>query len=225
MRSPVATEPVKLTKRVRGSSTSASPMPSVGAGEQVDDAGGPARLLDALHEHAGDDGRDARRLEDDVLPAATGPMALPTRIASGKFHGGMTSPTPIGSSVVTFSSPGYGCVTRGSSSSSACARVVLDEVDRLGDVGVGLAVVLAGLVGLPGAELELAAAHDRRERHSARARAAAGQRDHTGKPASAAAKARSTSAAPAIAARPTTREGRTGRRSRRSRRSRRARRR
>ena len=43
-----------------------------------------------------------------VFPAATGAAADPARIASGKFHGGITTPAPIGWRVVTFSSPSWG---------------------------------------------------------------------------------------------------------------------
>ncbi len=31
-----------------------------------------------------------------VLPATTGPTVVPVRIASGKFHGGITRPAPNG---------------------------------------------------------------------------------------------------------------------------------
>ncbi len=41
-----------------------------------------------------------------VLPAATGPVAIPARIASGKFHGGITTPAPSGSSHDSLTSPG-----------------------------------------------------------------------------------------------------------------------
>ena len=41
-----------------------------------------------------------------VFPAATGPTAIPAKIASGKFHGGMTTPVPIGTGWERLSSPG-----------------------------------------------------------------------------------------------------------------------
>ncbi len=58
-------------------------------------------------------------LSTTVLPAATGPIVIPTRIASGKFHGGITTPAPMGWSQDSFVSPGYEWTGTGSAMASA----------------------------------------------------------------------------------------------------------
>ncbi len=135
----------------------------VGAGDQVHDPGRPARLLDAVHEHAGDDGRVggglehhgvARRHRSDRAPHQDGQQEVPRRdhqTHADRFERGdvlLTRPRVRDERPVE--------VERGTG-------VVLDEVDRLGHVGVGFAEVLAGLERLPRAQLELAASEHRRE--------------------------------------------------------------
>ncbi len=57
-----------------------------------------------------------------VLPAATGPMVIPARIASGKFHGGMATPAPMGTNQDSLVSPGKSPTGSGSAISNAwCA--------------------------------------------------------------------------------------------------------
>ncbi len=41
-----------------------------------------------------------------VLPVTTAAVVIPARIASGKFHGGITTPTPSGMYSHLFFSPG-----------------------------------------------------------------------------------------------------------------------
>ena len=43
-----------------------------------------------------------------VLPATRAAVVMPHRIASGKFHGGMTTHTPSGMCSSSLRSPGYG---------------------------------------------------------------------------------------------------------------------
>ena len=43
-----------------------------------------------------------------VLPVTIAAVVMPARIASGKFQGGMTTPTPSGMYSSSLRSPGYG---------------------------------------------------------------------------------------------------------------------
>ena len=55
-------------------------------------------------------------LSTTVFPATSAAVVMPHRIASGKFHGGMTTQTPMGMCAISFFSPGYGV------SGCGCAR-------------------------------------------------------------------------------------------------------
>ena len=83
-------------------------------------------------------------------PAASAASTPPAGIATGKFHGGVTTVSPTGTGVAPSTS----------SRPRAELRVVVGEVDRLGDLRVGLVDGLAGLGRhhldeLPAAQLEL----------------------------------------------------------------------
>ena len=45
-------------------------------------------------------------LSTTVLPVTIAAVVMPTQIASGKFHGGMTAPTPSGTYTMVSRSPG-----------------------------------------------------------------------------------------------------------------------
>ena len=47
-------------------------------------------------------------LSTTVLPATSAAVVMPVRIASGKFHGGITTATPRGMCSSSLLSPGYG---------------------------------------------------------------------------------------------------------------------
>ena len=64
---------------------------------------------------------------------------MPDGMASGKFHGAMTTPTPARLVACTRCvSPGGSSTARAVAEPQRLAAVVLAEVDRLADVGVGL---------------------------------------------------------------------------------------
>ena len=135
----------------------------VGAGDQVHDAVGPPRLGEALQEHAGDDRRLRRGLEDDRVARGDGPHRAADQDREQEVPRGdhQTDPDRLQGRDVLFARPRVG--GQRLVEAQGGARVVLDEIDRLGDVGIGLAPVLARLEGLPGAELELAPAEHRGE--------------------------------------------------------------
>ena len=51
-------------------------------------------------------GESLEGLSTTVLPVTSAAVVIPTRMASGKFHGGMTAPTPSGMYRSSFRSPG-----------------------------------------------------------------------------------------------------------------------
>ena len=92
-----------------------------------------------------------------VLPVASAAVVMPVRIASGKFHGAMTAATPRGRYSVRFSSPGT-CTFRPAFHRDGRLGVVFAKVDRLADVGIGLAPRLAAFEHFPSGQLEPPAA-------------------------------------------------------------------
>src|SRR5882672_9768335 len=81
-----------------------------------------------------------------VLPLTIEASVMPAMIAQGKFHGGITAPTPSGMYISESCSPG------------SCTGVELAEIDGLGDVSVGLGPVLADFEDQPCHVLHLALA-------------------------------------------------------------------
>ena len=105
-----------------------------------------------------------------VLPATSAATVMPTRIASGKFHGGMITPTPSGRYSSSSFSPGNLHHRIGLGQAQHLARVVLAEIDGFGNIGVRFRPRFAGFVDQPGVELKLALANQRgrAQQHSAR---------------------------------------------------------
>ena len=87
---------------------------------------------------ASDDG-----LSTTVLPVTIAAVVMPARIASGKFHGGITTPTPSGMYSMLVALARIGRQRLRLREPLHLARVELAEVDRLGGVGVGLGPRLA----------------------------------------------------------------------------------
>ena len=54
-----------------------------------------------------------------VFPVTTAAVVMPVNIASGKFHGAMTTPAPLGHQCCTLLSPGIDCVFCG----MPCSRI------------------------------------------------------------------------------------------------------
>src|SRR3954454_14548260 len=106
MCSPTSFDPVNEMKRRRGLITSGSPTSAPEPLRKLTTPGGmPASSSSAKKRHAihgaSDDG-----LRITQLPVTTPADVMPAMIASGKFHGGMTPPTPSGTYTSALSSDG-----------------------------------------------------------------------------------------------------------------------
>ncbi len=89
-------EPVKAMKRVCGCSTSA--LPKLGAVPEqrlTTPSGRPASSRSST-KRAAMVGASTRGLEDDGVAETMDAAVMPAMMAKGKFHGGMTAPTPSG---------------------------------------------------------------------------------------------------------------------------------
>ena len=96
MRSPTSFEPVKDTKRVLGCWTSTSPTTDpLPTRSEKERSGKPASRSTSAN-LAAMVGVSLEGFITTVLPVTSAAMAMPTRIASGKFQGGITTPTPSG---------------------------------------------------------------------------------------------------------------------------------
>ncbi len=91
---PTSIEPVNATNRVRGCSTSASPIVPPGPGRKLrTPAGTPAssrtsKTFQAVR------GESLLGLRIALFPVTIVAAVIPIAIAQGKFQGGMTTPTP-----------------------------------------------------------------------------------------------------------------------------------
>ena len=119
-------------------------------------------------------------LRTTALPVASPAATIPSGIATGKFHGEITATIPRGRQRSSLRSPGSWISSASpagrSSSAIAAARVVLEEVDRLAHVGVGLAPRLGGLAHLERGDLQPPLAQPLRGARPAPRRAAAAVR-------------------------------------------------
>ena len=73
-----------------------------------------------------------------MLPVASAAAVIPSGMASGKFQGEMTAVTPRGGVAQRVALAGHLHERRAAVELDRPARVVLEEVDRLADVRVGL---------------------------------------------------------------------------------------
>ena len=116
------------------------------AGQQRDRAGRHAALAQRLDERERAAGRLLGGLEDAALPVASAAAVIPSGIASGKFQGEMTAVTPRGRVAQRVALAGRPAASgRAPVELDRASRVVLEEVDRLADVRVGLGPRLAAL--------------------------------------------------------------------------------
>ncbi len=81
---------------------------------------------------------------------------MPHRIASGKFHGGITTPTPSAQIAHLIAFAGQLHDILRPRQPQHFARVVFAEIDGLGDLGFRFGPGLAGFEDHPGVELVLA---------------------------------------------------------------------
>ena len=96
MPTPTSREPVKETKRVFGWRTRVSPtVPPPPLTKLKTPAGSPTSSISAWYCHA-IPGESLDGLRHTVFPVTIAALVIPTQIASGKFQGGTTTPTPSG---------------------------------------------------------------------------------------------------------------------------------
>lgn len=96
MCSPTSFEPVKAMKRVRGSSTRASPIVRPDPGTKLTTPGGKPASWSRSTNTAAITGESLDGLSRTVLPATIAAVVIPAMMAKAKFQGGITSPTPSG---------------------------------------------------------------------------------------------------------------------------------
>ena len=94
--SPTSREPVNAIKRVLGCSTKPFPNVAPDPGQKLTTPGGRPASSRASKNLAAMVGESLDGLSTTVLPHTIDAAVMPHIIASGKFHGGMTAPTPRG---------------------------------------------------------------------------------------------------------------------------------
>ena len=158
---PTGIDPVNAIVCTPGCGTSAAPAsPSPGSSEIADAGTPPARSAwTSIRAQPGD---CSAGLSTTALPVASAAAVIPHGIATGKFQGAITATTPRGPYVISFRSPGTCNKCGPARELDRAAGIVLEEVDRLAHVGVGLGPGLRALTDLEGRELEPALAQPRR---------------------------------------------------------------
>src|SRR5579859_6825275 len=107
MSSPTAFEPVNAINRVFGCSTIALPNVAPDPGQKfTTPAGNPASSSTSIN-CAAIVGESLDGFRITVLPVTIAATVMPAIIANGKFHGGITAPTPSGTYINRLRSPGY----------------------------------------------------------------------------------------------------------------------
>ena len=87
-----------------------------------------------------------------ALPATMAADAIPVRMASGKFHGAMITPSPRGRQCWKLDSPAAAWVRRGRGQLAHDSGIIVAEINRFGHVGIRLRPVLAGFQDFQGTE-------------------------------------------------------------------------
>src|SRR5579863_7727449 len=96
MSSPTSREPVKAMYRVLGCATTALPKLAPAPGQKlITPSGTPASSTSSTN-FAAMVGESLDGFRITVFPATTEAIVIPAMMAQGKFHGGMTAPTPNG---------------------------------------------------------------------------------------------------------------------------------
>src|SRR5215475_4011982 len=96
MCNPTSREPVKATYRVFGWATIASPKLAPEPGQKLTTPSGIPASSSSSTNFAAMVGESLDGFRTTVLPQAIGASVIPAIIAQGKFHGGITAPTPSG---------------------------------------------------------------------------------------------------------------------------------
>ena len=94
---PTSFEPVKEMKRIWGCATIESPISPPEPGTKfTTPAGTPTSSQQRRRTSAATIAESLEGLRTTVLPVTIAAAVIPAMIASAKFHGGMTAPTPSG---------------------------------------------------------------------------------------------------------------------------------
>ncbi len=93
---PTSLEPVNETKRVFGWSTSVSPTAAPGPETKFTTPGGSPTSRRISMNFQPIHGESLEGFSTTVFPVTSAAEVIPARIARGKFHGGMITPTPSG---------------------------------------------------------------------------------------------------------------------------------
>ena len=128
---------------MRGSRHEGGPDRLTDAGEELQHVAWCAGLPQQVAHHLRDTGVLSAGFTMTVLPVTIAAAVMPVQMASGKFHGLMTTATPRGWCQTSSSSPMKRPSRARLEDADRLAGVVLAEVDRLADVGIGLAPDLA----------------------------------------------------------------------------------
>ena len=153
MSSPTLLEPVNAIVCTRGSRTSAAPT-SPSPGSSASALGGTPDSRSARVSTSAQPGDCSAGLRTTALPVASPAAVIPSAIATGKFQGEMTATMPRGVPAQLVALAGR-LEQRGALREvDRPARVVLEEVDRLAHVGVGLGPRLRALAHRQRGDLE-----------------------------------------------------------------------
>src|SRR5579862_2121539 len=96
MSSPTSFDPVKAMKRVLGCSTTALPKVAPEPGQKFTTPAGIPASSSTSTNLAAMVGESLEGFSTTVLPVTMAAEVMPAIIANGKFHGGITAPTPKG---------------------------------------------------------------------------------------------------------------------------------
>src|SRR5215472_8016846 len=96
MSRPTSFDPVKAIKRVLGCSTSALPKVAPDPGQKFTTPSGIPASCRTSKNFAAIVGESLEGLRITVFPQTIAAEVMPAMMAKGKFHGGITAPTPRG---------------------------------------------------------------------------------------------------------------------------------
>src|SRR5262249_52657196 len=103
---PTSLEPVKATNLVFGCSTSPAPKLEPDPGQKFTTPSGIPASCSASKNLNAIAGESCEGFTTTVLPQTIAAMVIPAMMAQGKFHGGITAPTPSGIYCSVSFSPG-----------------------------------------------------------------------------------------------------------------------
>src|SRR4051812_37112433 len=96
MSSPTSFDPVNAMKRVFGCSTTALPKLAPDPGQKFTTPSGMPASINTSTNRAAIVGESDDGFRMTVLPQTIAADVMPAMMAQGKFHGGITAPTPRG---------------------------------------------------------------------------------------------------------------------------------